>query len=90
VTNVFAYFKATELLFALTNLAAMMKEGGYLIHNELQAVPSSFATPLGLALKQTRTVLIASGQGSPLFDGTVIHRKERQKSIVSAEPRSGD
>src|SRR5262249_14231327 len=68
VTNVFPYFGPTELLFALTNISAMLAEGGYLIHNELQTVPSFFITPLGLPLRQARTVLIASSESAPLFD----------------------
>jgi CheR methyltransferase, SAM binding domain len=75
VTNVFPYFKPAELIFALANIAAMMAEGGYLIHNELQTVPSSVVTPLSLPLELARTVLIAPGGGAPLYDGVAIHRK---------------
>jgi hypothetical protein len=75
VTNVFPYFNPTELLFALTNISAMLAEGGYLIHNELQTIPSFFITPLGLPLRQARTVLIASSENAPLFDGVAIHQK---------------
>lgn len=76
VTNVFPYFKQTELIYALTNIAAMMVEGGYLIHNELQTVPSSAVTPLSLPLQLARTVLIAPGAGAPLYDGIAIHQKK--------------
>lgn len=76
VTNVFPYFNQTELLFALTNIAGMLKPGGYLIHNELQTVPSKFVESLGLPLQQARTVLIASSETAPLFDGVAIHRKK--------------
>jgi CheR methyltransferase, SAM binding domain len=76
VTNVFPYFKQTELIYALTNIAAMMVEGGYLIHNELQTVPSSVVTPLSLPLQLARTVLIAPGDGAPLYDGIAIHQKK--------------
>ncbi len=78
VTNVFSYFNPMELLFALTNISAMLAEGGYLIHNELQTVPSSFITPLGLPLRQARTVLIASSENAPLFDGVAIHQKAKK------------
>ncbi len=76
VTNVFPYFKQTELIYALANIAAMMVEGGYLIHNELQTVPSSVVTPLSLPLQLARTVLIAPGGGASLYDGVAIHRKK--------------
>ena len=75
VTNVFPYFNQTELLFALTNIAAMLKPGGYLIHNELQTMPTQFVNSLGLPLQQARTLLIASSETAPLFDGVAIHRK---------------
>jgi hypothetical protein len=75
VTNVFPYFNATELLLALSNIASMMAEGGYLMHNESRTLLSSVTETLGLPLLQARTVLIASGQGAPLFDGVAIHRK---------------
>src|SRR5262245_56834599 len=78
VTNVFPYFKPAELLFALTNISAMLAEGGYLIHNELQTMPSFFITPLGLPLRQARTVLIASSESAPLFDGVAIHQKAKK------------
>lgn len=75
VTNVFPYFSAPELLFALTNISAMMATGGYLVHNELQTVPSTFVTALGLPLRQARTVMITSDKVTPLFDGVAIHQK---------------
>jgi len=75
VTNVFPYFSAPELLFALSNISAMMADGGHLIHNDLQSVPTQFIAPLGLPLQQARTVLIADEKTSPLFDGVAIHQK---------------
>ncbi|MDX2029600.1 MAG: CheR family methyltransferase [Blastocatellia bacterium] len=76
VTNVFPYFDAPELALALANIAAMLADGGHLIHNELQAVPSSVGAALGIPLRQARTVLIAANERLPLFDGIAIHRKE--------------
>lgn len=78
VTNVFPYFKATELLLALTNISLMMRAGGYLIHNELQTVPSTFVAALGLPLAQARTVLLAANDKAPLFDGVALHRKDQR------------
>ncbi len=75
VTNVFPYFNQSELLFALTNIAAMITDGGYFIHNELQTIPPEFIAPLGLPLQQARTVMISSDKTAPLFDGVAIHRK---------------
>jgi hypothetical protein len=78
VTNVFPYFKATELLLALTNISLMMRPSGYLIHNELQTVPSTFVAALGLPLVQARTVLLAANDQAPLFDGVALHRKDQR------------
>lgn len=78
VTNVFPYFSQAELILALANIEAMMKEGGYLIHNELQTVPGSFTSSAGLPLEHARTVLIAASKGAPLFDGVAIHRKVKR------------
>ncbi|MBL8188815.1 MAG: hypothetical protein JNK38_12455 [Acidobacteria bacterium] len=75
VTNVFPYFSPSELLFALTNISAMTATDGYLIHNELQTVPSNFVNALGLPLRQARTVMITSDKAAPLFDGVAIHQK---------------
>lgn len=75
VTNVFPYFSAPELLFALTNISAMTAAGGYLIHNELQSVPANFVNALGLPLRQARTVMITTDKAAPLFDGVAIHQK---------------
>jgi hypothetical protein len=77
VTNVFPYFSPPEALLALTNISAMLAEGGYLIHNELQTLPASFFTPLGLPLRQARTVSIAPSATAPLFDGVAIHQKTK-------------
>ncbi len=76
VTNVFPYFNQIELLLALTNISRMIEAGGYLIHNELQSIPSLFVQAVGLPLAQARTVLIASGDSAPLFDGIAVHQKK--------------
>lgn len=78
VTNVFPYFNAKELLLAAANVTAMMKEGGYLLHNEPRGELKLFGKELGAPLMQSRTVLIAEDQHAPLFDGVAIHRKMRR------------
>ncbi|MEK7405421.1 MAG: methyltransferase [Acidobacteriota bacterium] len=76
VTNVLVYFSDTELLLALANIAAMLREGGYLVHNELRLELEAFAGALDLAPVQARTLRLAEGAKRPLFDSFVIHRKE--------------
>ena len=74
-TNVFVYFDDTELLLALSNIDAMLAPGGYLIHNELRGAVEEFATALGLAPVQARTLHLAGAGSHALFDSFVIHRK---------------
>ncbi|MBA3712318.1 MAG: hypothetical protein H0W76_07685 [Pyrinomonadaceae bacterium] len=75
VTNVFPYFNTTELLLALSNIESITGRGGYLIHNEPRPELFSLAKLQGLPVIQSRTVLIASGRGAPLYDGVWTHRK---------------
>jgi hypothetical protein len=72
VTNVFPYFSEMELPLALTNIASMMKPGGYLLHNEPRPLP---AAVVGLPLVQARTLLLAKGKQGEFFDGIAIHQK---------------
>jgi len=75
VTNVFSYFDPAEQVLALSNIDAMLREGGYLIHNQPQTSLIDAAGRIGLALADARTVLLAPHEQAPLFDRIVIHRK---------------
>lgn len=75
VTNVFSYFDPAEQVLALSNIDAMLREGGYLVHNEPQSALIAAAGRIGLALADARTVLLAPHEQAPLFDRIVIHRK---------------
>ena len=75
VTNVFSYFDNEQLLLALANIVSMLKDGGYLIHNEARPELATFSEIEGLPLMQNRTVLIASGRPTPLYDSVWIHKK---------------
>ncbi len=70
-TNVLLYFNRTELLLALSNIAAMLRPGGYLVHNELRPEAEGFARAVGLQPLQARSLRL----GPELLDGFVIHRK---------------
>jgi hypothetical protein len=74
VTNVFSYFDPVEQLLALSNIASMLRDGGYLVHNEPQTGLLSAAARLGLEMTDARTVLIAAHATAPLFDRVVVHR----------------
>ena len=78
VTNVFPYFEAgIELPLALANLSAMIRPGGYLIHNELSVATAPVFRAVGLPMVQARTLTIATTPREPLFDGVAIHRREQ-------------
>jgi SAM-dependent methyltransferase len=75
VTNVFTYFNATELALALANIQALLKPGGYLVHNELREDVEVFGKAQGLEPVQARTLRLTAGEETPLFDSFVIHKK---------------
>jgi hypothetical protein len=82
VTNVFPYFSSAELALALSNIAAMLREGGLLLHNESRPELASLAQAAGVPAIQSRTVLIAGAQKNSLFDGVAIHQKSRIATSV--------
>ncbi len=77
VTNVLTYFDDVSLLLALSNIASMLRPGGFLIHNESRDVLGTAAPRLGLPITHTRTVIFtpASGGARALYDLVGIHRK---------------
>ena len=58
-TNVLVYFNREELTLAVTNIAAMLRPGGYLLHNEVRPELEGVAAPAGLEKVLTRTVRVA-------------------------------
>lgn len=82
VTNVFPYFNDLELLNGLTNLAKMLAENGYLVHNEPRVTAPAVTQALGLPVLHSRTFLIAApGAGertTPLYDFAGIHQKNNK------------
>ncbi len=74
-TNILVYFNAAELKLALSNIQAMLKPGGWLIHNELRAEVEEVSAALGMPPLQGRTLEISKGAKAPLVDAFAIHRK---------------
>jgi SAM-dependent methyltransferase len=74
-TNVLLYFNETELALALANIHAMLRPGGYLIHNEPRPELEAISTALRMPPIQGRTLQIAQGAKQPLADCFVIHRR---------------
>jgi hypothetical protein len=75
VTNVFPYFADIELALALGNIAAMLRDGGYLVHNEGRALLPVLAGASGLKLLQMRSLVIAPHDRTAVRDAVWIHRK---------------
>jgi SAM-dependent methyltransferase len=75
VTNVLTYFGDDELALALTNLAAMLRPGGYLLHNESRGGLVEAADAVGLMTKQMRTVVLGGTKERPLYDTVWVHQK---------------
>lgn len=74
-SNVFLYFDRQELLLALANLGALIRPGGWLLHNEPRPEVEEFARSLGLPPLQARSVRVGAGRVRPLFDTVVLHEK---------------
>lgn len=76
-TNVLTYFDDRQLALALSNMAAMLRPGGYLLHNESRAGLVDTAARLGLSLLHTRTAVLGGPPARPLYDTTWLHQKSR-------------
>jgi hypothetical protein len=78
-TNIFPYLDDVQLTLALTNIAAMLRPGGVLLHNEARALIGEVTGELALPLTHSRTAVIATVRGSatPLYDSVFVHVKAR-------------
>jgi hypothetical protein len=78
-TNVLSYFDDRQLALALSNIAAMLRTGGYLLHNESRAGLVDTADALGLPTLQMRTAVIGGAATRPLYDAVWLHHKVRAR-----------
>ena len=74
-TNVLTYFDDRQLALALANIAAMLRPGGYLLHNESRPGLIDTAARLGLSLLHTRTAILGGQPARPLYDTVWLHQK---------------
>jgi len=75
VTNVLTYFDDVELALAVSNIAALLREGGVLVHNEVRPALEQLSAAADLPPVQMRSVVIAPHPQSSLYDTVWIHRK---------------
>jgi len=75
-TNVLSYFDDRQLALALSNIAAMLRPGGWLLHNESRAGLVETAAALDMPVVQMRTAVIGGPADKPLYDVTWLHRRK--------------
>jgi hypothetical protein len=75
VTNVLTYFDDRQLALALSNIAAMLRPGGYLLHNESRGGLTEMAGSLGLPVLHMRTAVLGGPVARPLYDTVWLHQK---------------
>jgi SAM-dependent methyltransferase len=74
-TNVLSYFDDRQLALALSNIAALLRPGGFLLHNESRAGLVETAATVGLPTVQMRTAVIGGPTQRPLYDAVWLHRR---------------
>jgi hypothetical protein len=74
-TNVLIYFNATELALALANIHAMLRHGGWLVHNENRREIDRYAGALDLPVVEMKTVTLAQNGRGIATDVYVLHEK---------------
>ncbi|HTV03435.1 MAG TPA: hypothetical protein VMF13_22985 [Luteitalea sp.] len=83
-TNVLPYFDDDALALAMTNIAAMLGDGGVLLHNEGRPALHAMAPLLGLPPSHSRHAVIANVRGAaPLGDSVWLH----EKKAAASQPR---
>jgi hypothetical protein len=77
ITNVFTYFDGRELALALSNIGAMLRPGGYLLHNESRAGLVETSASLHLPPVHMRTAVLGGPADRPWYDTVWLHQKAR-------------
>jgi hypothetical protein len=72
-TNVFVYFSDQELILALSGIRAMLRPGGFLLHNDLRASIDGISG--SLAMPPIHARMIRLSEKRQLYDSVVIHER---------------
>jgi len=75
-TNVLLYLSDEEAALALANIAVMVRQGGYLVHNEMRAQVEAAAVAAGWKVIEVRTVRIRLAGEQAAQDGAAVLRRE--------------
>jgi SAM-dependent methyltransferase len=75
-TNVLTYFDDRQLALAMSNMARMLRPGGYLLHNESRAGLVETADRLGLSLLHTRSTILGGPEERPFYDVIWLHQRK--------------
>jgi SAM-dependent methyltransferase len=78
MTNVLTYFDDRQLALALSNVAAMLRPGGYLLHNESRAGLVETASSIRMPVLHMRTAIIGGTKDRPLYDTVWLHQKAKR------------
>jgi hypothetical protein len=78
-TNVLVYFNDAELVLALSNISSQLADGGYFLHNEVRPAMEAYAQAAGLTLVENRTLRVAMGARTPLYDAFSLLQKQPQR-----------
>jgi len=76
ITNVLPYFDDTQLALAFANMAAMLRPGGFLLHNESRAGVADVGAAVGLPVLHMRSLVVAGSGARALYDTIWLHRKQ--------------
>ena len=86
MTNVLPYFDDRQLALAFSNIAAMLRPGGYLLHNESRAGLAETASSVQMPVLHMRTAVIGGPRDRPLYDAVWLHQKSKiLDEVVSSE-----
>ncbi len=77
ITNVLTYFDDRQLALALSNIGAMLRPEGYLLHNESRAGLVETAAAVGLPAQHVRTTVLGGAASHPWYDTVWVHQKKR-------------
>jgi hypothetical protein len=81
-TNVLLYLNQQELLLAFANIAAMIADGGSLVHNDARFEANVFGRAAGIPVMHFGSVTLDASRRPVLTDRFVIHSRSAPKDAT--------